>query len=50
MLASANPEAGGLAGDSFWISASIEEELDRRGVAYPPAKEILGEGERSGRA
>ena len=50
MLAAADPRAGGLTGDSFWISSSIEDELDRRGVPYPTAKEILGEEEESGRA
>lgn len=43
VLAAADPRAGGLAGESFWISSSIEDELDRRGVPYPTAKEILGE-------
>jgi hypothetical protein len=50
VAASADPRAGGLTGDSFWISASIEEELDRRGVPYPTAKEILGEDQEGDRA
>jgi hypothetical protein len=50
VLAGADPRAGGLTGDSFWISSSIEDELDRRGVPYPTAKEIIGEEGESGRA
>lgn len=42
VIAAADPAAGGLKGDAFWISASIEDELDRRGVPYPAANEIIG--------
>jgi hypothetical protein len=50
VLAATDPRAGGLRGESFWISSSIEDELDRRGVPYPTAKEILGEQDEGGRA
>lgn len=45
VLAATDPHGGAAVGATFGLASDIEDVLDRRGVSYPSAEEILGAGE-----
>ena len=49
VLAESDPHGGAVVGASFGLAADIEDVLDRRGVGYPAAEEILESARRDGR-
>jgi hypothetical protein len=48
VLAASDPHGGAAVGASFGLAADIEDVLDRRGVSYPSADEILAGARRDG--
>ena len=49
VLAESDPHGGAVVGASFGLAADIEDVLDRRGVSYPTAQEILEGARHDGR-
>ena len=49
VLEATDPHGGAAVGATFGLASDIEDVLDRRGVSYPSAEEILGSKERRGR-
>jgi hypothetical protein len=49
VLASADPHGGAATGATFGLASDIEDVLDRRGVSYPSAEEIIAEHRGGGR-
>jgi hypothetical protein len=48
VLSAGDPHGGAAVGASFGLTADIEDVLDRRGVSYPSADEIIEGARRDG--